>query len=204
MDFPKIPNLPGLPKIQPTEFSPAEMARLRGIGTKPAGIVSGVARMDAEKRFEELEAGQPLSSDYAWFCLGLAYCMVKIDRSLFEVFQSAGNRSFALKTHRADSALCTVDKASYHTNPWSATVQGLPRNLGQTFADFVSSYEFVRKDTGDTWKVEWLSAPVHDPFVAGHVVDIHYAMPVNVTKKRKFMQLWRHQVPVLGMVHVQG
>lgn len=199
-----LPNIPGLPKIQPTEFSVAEMTRLQGISAKPAGIISGSAKMDADKRFEEIEPGRPLSSDYAWFCLGLAYCMVKIDRSLMEVFQSAGNQTFQLRTYRADTALCVVDKAAYHTNPWSATIQGLPRNLGQKFADFVSTYEFIRKDTGDHWNVRWLSTQIRDPFMNGHLVDVHYAMPVNITKKRKFMQVSRGLVPVLGMVHVEG
>lgn len=199
-----LPNIPGLPKIQPTEFSVAEMARLQGINRKPAGLISGTAKMDAERRFEELEPGRSLSSDYAWFCLGLAYCLVKIDRSLFEVFQAAGNQSFQLKTYRADKALCHIDRAKYHENPWSATVQGLPHNLAVQFSDFVSSYDFVRKDTGDTWKVEWISAQMNDPFHESHLVDIHYAMPVNVTKRRKFMMIARAAVPILGMVHVEG
>lgn len=198
-----------LPPIEPSSFDPASLSKVQKILANPAGAISGRSSFDALQRYEEIEPGRPLDSEYGWFCLGLAYAMVKVDRSLFEVFMSAANQNFRLRTYGALRPLCSVPGSEYHTNPWSGTVQGIPaashrgHDLPQVFADFVSSYQFKRKDTGHTWRIRFQSLEVPDPFSPGHGATIHYALPVNETKRRK-MVLGRttEGYPEFGMANV--
>ncbi len=153
----------------------------------PVGVPVHHTKIEAAKRYETVEPATSLSEEFSWFFLGLAYCVIKIDRSLFEVYQSAGGISVPIKSHRADHPIASVQGADeFDRNPWSGTIQGISHFHARPFMDFISSYEFARKDTGDNWRCTFQQVRITDPLVTGEKrpVDCWFALPVNLTKKR--------------------
>lgn len=177
-----------IPEVIPHSIEPGALARARQITSDPADTPVHHTTIDADQRFESVVPATGLDPAYQWFCLGLAYCLIKIDRSLFEVFQAAGNLSIPIKTHRADRSIIDIPASNYEVNPWSAMIQGIPREHGRNFIDFIASYKFDRKDTGHQWCCNFQELRCADPLASEAsraAVNIWFALPRNMTTGRQ-------------------
>lgn len=159
---------------------------MRAVGSDPANTPLHHTKIDADKRYEEATPTTALDPTFDWFVLGFAYCLVRIDRSLFEVFQAAGNLTLPLKTHRSQGQLASVIGADLSGNSWMYIVQGVPKAYTQRFMDFVASYRFVRRDTAEDWCCTFQAVRIHDPFSGDRSVsEVWYALPHNLTRGRR-------------------
>ncbi len=141
--------------------------------------------IDVEANTEQVVPAAELRGDYTWFILGLAYCMIKIDRSLIEAYRSALGKSVPVLTHRADRPLTSMEGSqAYDSNPWSGTIQGIPREHARDFIDYAASFEFLRKDTGHSWICNFQEVNLADPFGGVRLVPTWVALPCNTTLKR--------------------
>jgi hypothetical protein len=196
----------GFPETIPHTIEAGALERAKQVTSAPAGEPVHHTTIDAEKRFESITPATGLDPDLQWYCLGLAYCLIKIDRSLFEVFQAAGNLSMPIQTHQADHPIMQIPGVNLVGNPWSGIVQGIPPRHGAAFREFVSSYQFNRIDTGDQWCCTFQDIRSGDPMVSGERrgVNIWYALPHNLTTKRRIALLREPGLmladPILGVV----
>lgn len=174
-----------------SEYDVRDYRQIQRVISDPVGQPVHRTQIDAEKRHEEATPAYELSSEYQWYYLGFAYCLIKVDRSLFEVFQAAGDLSIPVKTHRSDKPLVQVAGADFAKNPWAYIIQGIPVSIAPTFTDFVASYQFRKIDTGDSWCCHFQPVRIADPFFQGfrRGVDVMVALPANLTKKRRFCLL---------------
>src|SRR5690348_9484616 len=100
----------------PHSIEPGAVAQAKKVLHDPVGVPVHHTTIDAEERHENPEPTSGLAPGYTWFCLGLAYCLIRIDRSLFEVFQAAKNKTLPVRTHRADQAISAVNGSNYELN----------------------------------------------------------------------------------------
>ncbi len=171
----------------PSEFDPAELSRIRQVIADPAGQPVHHTTIDVDKRYEIPTSATELDPTYRWFFLGFAYCLIKIDRSLFEVFQAAAGRSIPIKTHRAEQPIGLVRGADFARNQWAYFIQGIPGSVADTFIDFVASYEFKRADTKERWCCNFKEVRIADPLVltAKRGVPVMFALPSNLSRLRR-------------------
>jgi hypothetical protein len=173
---------------QQSEYDVKEYQRIKQVIADPAGVPLHHTKIDAEKRHETPTSTAQLSEEFKWFYLGFAYCLIKVDRSLLEIFQSAASKTIPIRTHKAPNPIVRVQGADFGKNPWAYIIQGIPRPLAQQFADFIASYQFNRPDTGEHWCCDFKEVRIADPFFTTYRrgVDIMVALPANLTKKRRF------------------
>jgi hypothetical protein len=111
------------------------------------GKIVGHSRVEADQRFEEGEYVRWLDDSLTWIHLGFAYVLIRIDRSLFEVFNAsalAGDQ-LQVRTVRTEGTVASINGGDYGANPWGHVLQGVPKDRAKAFIDFVASYRFVRK-----------------------------------------------------------
>ncbi len=191
-----------------SEYSVEEYQRIKQVISDPVGVPVHHTTVDAEKRHETPTSASELASEFKWFYLGFAYCLIKVDRSLLEVFQSAANKTIPVRTHKSPTPIVKVQGADFAKNPWAYIIQGIPANLAQTFADFVASYQFNRTDTGDKWRCTFQDVRIADPFFTTYKrgVDVMVALPVNTSAKRRFNLISEPslflETPVFGATNV--
>jgi hypothetical protein len=128
---------------------------VRGINAGKPGTTLGHSQILADKRFEDGQQSRWLDESLTWVHLGLAYVLIRIDRSLIEVFNAsafAGDQ-MEVRTVRAEGPVAEVVGGDYSANPWGYIVQGLPAAKAKAFIDFVASYKFVRR--GEDRTVEY-------------------------------------------------
>lgn len=159
---------------------------LRRPSNVPRGHVDATETRAAHR--EDLTpAPSALSPDFVWFFPGLAYCMIGLDRSLFDLYTAAVNRTIQVRTHRADKPIFQFRGADVTANPWFATVQGVPPDVADDFIGFVSSFEFrnPRGPQPTSWFVEPVKTRIADPFVATPTgADITILLPGCLTTRR--------------------
>jgi hypothetical protein len=163
-------------------YDPDELRAMVETFNAPHGVPAHSTQIDAEQRHEELEPGRPLDPELTWFSLGLAYSLIKIDRSLFEVYQAAGNFTIPVRSYQAAEPIISAPGSEYHTNPWIAIVQGIPASHRRPFIDFVASYLFSRGAT--KYRCGFQEIRVRDPF-AESGVPVWFALPDNTTARRR-------------------
>jgi hypothetical protein len=197
--------VPSDPKLPHGEFSKSDLDHLERVLAKPVDEPHGHQQIEVDQKFEAIGASpNRLSDDYEWVILGLAYCLIKIDRSLMEAYQYSLGKSVALKTYQAPHPLIDVNGSSeWRLNPWSGIIQGLERDRIQGFVDYVRSYRFHRTDTGHQWFCRFEQVVLADPFSqepAKH--NVWLALPTNLSLRR-FMHVMTpglgQHAPLIGM-----
>ena len=170
----------------------ASVQSLDDIMRDPEGEPVRHTKIDAEQRHEEVTPAAGLDPSYAWFFMGFAYTLIPgLDRSLFEVYQAAGNTTVPVRTHRAAVAHIAdvvrpdpdsrdpdptrrVKPVSFHANPWAWLIQGIPLDHVDTFKAFVASYRFKALPGGTAsaeltrpgeqlWLIDWIQFRIADP-----------------------------------------
>lgn len=156
----------------PSLDDPEEAVAARKILEREPGVARGHAGLGMLRQVDKEEyAADPnrLDSDKAWFVPCLAYCMVGLDRSLFELYSWAVDTTFSVITYKTGSPLFTFDGVDVRENPWFHTIQGIDRELRAPFVDYVESYEFRRKEIGLSWNLKAFTTRIADPFVRSDV-----------------------------------
>lgn len=137
----------------------------------------------AERRHEEPTPATSLDPDWAWFFLGLAYSLIGVDRSLFEVYQAAGDFTIPVRTHRSDEPLIAIKGVDFRNNPWAYIIQGIPHDHAVRFRQFAESYRF--QSPAGVWCVRHVDTRIADPFKTPRVgADIAVAAPLNLQTGR--------------------
>ena len=178
--------------MTPEEIRASTMKLVRHL-EDPEGVPVHHTSIEAEGRNEIAVSCSGLDPDRQWFALGLMYTLIQgIDRSVFEVFRSAGApRGFNVLTHQADKAVLEVEGADFSRNPWSGVLQGIPRDCADKFSAFLASYRFksgspdILGATDQVWRVDWADVRMADPFrdqLVGTYVRV--ALPVNLRTGR--------------------
>lgn len=151
---------------KPTITNPEEAAQAAAILASPTGKPKGfVDKKDVQPASREQVEPSPtyLGSDYAWHVLGMAYWVVGLDRSAFDLFATALNKSVPVKTYRAESPIFTV-QGTDGDPVWSRIVQGIDHTLNPLFVEHLESYEFRRPQGVCSVRAETMR--VADPFAA--------------------------------------
>lgn len=165
---------------------PFDDSRLRNVVKAPVGEPVNHTKILADHRFEQPQSFTGFSAEYTWFFLGFAYTLIKIDRSLFEVYQSFANETVPVRTFQADRYFLQVPQApNFKLNQNAYIIQGIPSEYAERFVAFVESYVFDRKDTNEAWRCQFGTTLVPDPFALVVMpLPLTIAYPVNTTKKR--------------------
>ncbi len=194
-----------VPRLTPLPDLPAPSHRAaRAIREDPANTPIHHTKIDADQKYESIVPATRLADGYTWFVLGFAYCLVKVDRSLFEVYQAAGNITISVKSHRAEKPLFRILGSDMAMgNPWAYTIQGIPTAHAKPFIDFISSFRLTRQ--ANDWCCNFEEINILDPFSAErHVVSTWFALPGNIDRQRRVSLAngatrLRLETPIFGM-----
>jgi len=127
-----------------------------------------------------------LNPDLVWFFPGLAYCMIGLDRSMFDMYASNINDEVNVTTYRANKPIVLFDGADISANSWFYTIQGIAPTIGQSFIDFIETFQFRDALKSLEWAISVKTVRVADPFVTGKVegVWLQLALPRCLTSNR--------------------
>jgi hypothetical protein len=191
-------------KVNYAEVSPVEAAstatRLADVMGTPEGVPVKHTQIDAEIRHEEVTPATHLDPGFAWFFMGFAYTLIPgLDRSLFEVWQTAGGKTVPVKVHRATSHIAEIQGAHFEMNSWDWLVHGIPLEHAANFKAFVESYRFKHVPGGTASaeitrpgeqliRINWLDVkianPLSRPGAPRYGVDVTFALPINETTSK--------------------
>jgi hypothetical protein len=203
-----MPSDAELPRLPNGEFDKRDLDRMGEVLRQPVNEAHGHGQIEVEQRFEAIEPSpNGLDDDRSWFILGLAYCLIKIDRSLMEAYQYSLGQSLRLKTHQAARPLIDVNGSTeWPANPWSGIIQGIERQHAQAFVNYLESYKFHRRDTGQVWQCQVVHTAIADPFSqAPRKLMASVALPCNTTLRRALKIVapaFGAAPPLVGMVSV--
>lgn len=105
-----------------------------------------------------------LDPDLSWFFPGLAYCLMGMDRSLFELFSHGMGKPVPVTTYRADSPLVDFQSVDVSGNPWFYTLQGIPQDQGPGFSDYIQTFQFNDRANYVSWELTVAEIRLADPF----------------------------------------
>ena len=132
-----------------SEFvDPVEAAAANEVLARPKNEAAGNTSLkDLKPVFKEHQQSSPdrLDPDYCWFFPALAYCMMGMDKSLFELYFWALDKSLEIRSYKADKLLATFAGADVTNNPWFYTIQGIPKDVSEDFKNYIETYEFRRQ-----------------------------------------------------------
>jgi hypothetical protein len=178
-----------------SEFvDPAEAAAANEVLARPKNeAVGNISLKDLKPVFKEHQQPSPdrLDPDYCWFFPALAYCMMGMDKSLFELYFWALDKSLEVRSYKADKLLATFSGADVTNNPWFYIIQGIPKDTADDFKNYIETYEF-RRPVDSKWCLRGQYVRYPDPFYTGTPkvgVDLCVLLPVCLTTKRKVIIL---------------
>jgi len=174
----------------PAFIDPQQAKAATELLRRPSNVPRGhtdAGQVKAAQREDLHATPASLAPEYVWIFPGLAYCMIGLDRSLFDLYAAATGITIAVRTHRADKTLFDFRGADVSGNPWFATIQGVPQSVAADFLGFVSTFEF--RNTSGPQAVSWFVEPVRtriaDPFVSKPLgVDVTILLPGCLTTRR--------------------
>ncbi len=174
----------------PAFLDPQQAKAATELLRRPSNVPRGhtdAGQVKAAHREDLNPAPTSLAPEYTWIFPGLAYCMIGLDRSLFDLYAAAMGTAIPVRTHRADKTLFDFRGADVSGNPWFATIQGIPHSVAPDFLGFVSTFEF-RNTSGPqatSWFVEPARTRIADPFVSKPLgVDVTILLPGCLTTRR--------------------
>lgn len=175
----------------PTIDNPDEAKKAQEILDREPGVPRGQQTAEDLKPAHREELS-PLSSqldpERAWFFTALAYCMVGMDRSLFELYAQHLDQPVDVITYRPqDKPIALFDGADIRSNPWFYTIQGIPHELAMGFIDYIESFKF----NDQTRSLEWVLGAHHtrlaDPLVTDQRVgaSVYLLLPECLSSRRR-------------------
>ena len=174
----------------PRITNPEEAAAAERILRERPGEPKGHEKLDELRpaHSEELSpAPSRLDPELRWFFPALAYSMMGMDRSLFELFSWAAQAAVRVSSHRADQPIADFAGADVSANPWFYTVQGIGREQADEFISYVETYRFDDPNRRLNWQLSFQELRVADPFVADSRVGTYltFLLPECLTSGRR-------------------
>jgi len=160
---------------KPAFIDPEQAAEAHAILARPRGVPQGRQDLsDSMPVHREVISPSPnrLGPEQAWFMPGLAYCMIGVNTSLFELYAQQIGRSVAVTTYRTPRPLATFTGADVTENPWFHTIQGVSRDERGSFIDFVESFCFRDGVKLLDWCVSAVPLRIRDPFITGNLLGM--------------------------------
>lgn len=158
---------------------------------RPSGVPRGHERLGMlRKSHVEEIAPSPkyLDRERTWFIPALAYCMMRMDRSLFELYSWAIDKDIDVVSYRTDSPLVTFSGVDISKNPWFHTVQGAETPIAGAFTEYIKTYKFNDTINNVEWCLHAAPLRIADPFHDGEMrsgIDAIVFLPECMTTKRK-------------------
>lgn len=165
----------------------------------PEGVPVHHHPIGGERRHDAPTAATGLDPDFEWFFLGLVYANIAgIDRSLFEIYKAAGDIRLEVRTHRASDSIIDVANSSFHTNPNSGCIQGIPKEHAAPFKEYMASWRFRYSakpgliyggpEKAQLWRVDWAQIYIADPLARTKVpVLVNVGLPFDLLRSRGFL-----------------
>jgi len=191
----------------PRLLNPSEAEEATKVLRRPVNEPAGHTDLK-ELRAAHIEEISPsparLDHDKLWFFPGLAYCMMRMDRSLFELYSWATDKAVSVMSYRADKPIALFHGADISDNPWFYTVQGVDQGLGKLFSDYISTYRFRDSKRNAEWRLVPTATRIADPFANSEGIDVTLLLPANLTSNRRVVIVQepglRLQQLILGVV----
>ena len=192
----------------PSLDNPVEASEAQKILDRPHGIPTGHTEVTAlRKPHQEPVSPTPacLDEGWNWFFPGLAYCMVGLDRSMFDLFACSRDHELDVRTYTTDAPVALFDGADISDNKWFHTVQGLRGEDTQAFIDFIETFQFNDPRSGLEWSISAIPVRVADPFVKPGRIGkyVSFMLPTCLTSSRRVVVTvppgLRLQAPRLGV-----
>jgi hypothetical protein len=208
--MPSQPSIPDFTNPPDSIVDPKDVEQLHRTLAVPEDQPFRYQKIEVEKRFEEFDAlPNSLNPEMGWFILGLAYCMIRIDRSLMEAYRYSLGHSFVLSTYQVGRPLLAVNgSTAWAENEWSGIIQGVEPTHVQSLIDYLESYQFNRHDTKHCWRIRFKSTTIVDPFASGdRKVRAYIALPQNITQQRGMIvasPALGSAIPMIGMVRTKN
>lgn len=154
----------------PSLDDPDEAQVARDILDRETGVPRGhtdLKELKSIQREEKDATPNRLDSDKVFFIPCLAYCMMGLDRSVFDLYSWASDSTLDVVTYQAPRPLFNFDGVDVSENPWFYMIQGIDHDLATPFSDYIESYEFRSQAHGISWALDATLTRIADPFVKG-------------------------------------
>jgi len=172
----------------PAIENPDEARQAQEILSRESGVPRGheTAEDLRPAHVENLEPPpKQLSKEQAWFFPALAYCMLGMDRSLFELYAKHLDEEIPVTTYRSEKPISLFDGADITTNPWFYTVQGIPPETAVGFAEFIQTFQFNDPLRKLEWALHIHDTRIADPFLKERTgVSVTLLLPECLTSRR--------------------
>jgi hypothetical protein len=174
----------------PVITNPDEAAKAEEILKREHGVPRGHTDLsDAPPAHQETISPSPqcLDDQRVWFFPAFAYCMVGIDRSVFELFSHEIGKPVDIVTYRAEKPVALFDGGDIRSNPWFYTVQGLEPDLATQFCDYIETFLFNDAPRDLSWCLKLREIRIADPFVRGkrEGVEVIVFLPECLTSQKR-------------------
>lgn len=173
------------------EVDPEEVMRVNAILQRPTGVPTGHDTTEDVKpvtKEEYTPAPSQLDSQLAWLFPGLVYCMVGVDKSLFDLFTKATDKPVEVQTHLFDRQLMEIEGMRKLSSNWMHTLQGIDPALHREFCEFVASHRFRDPHRNLEWVVSAQDLRIADPCLSElqrQGATVTFFLPECVTSSRK-------------------
>lgn len=172
----------------PLYLDPSEAANANKLLTRKTGEEFGHRSMKdvASQRREQVEPSpNSLTNDLAWFVPGLAYALVGVDKSLFELASWEYNKSIQVTTYQADKPLFAFESVDVSKNKWAYIVQGISYDDVELFNGFVQSSMWTKKSI--KWRMAAETIRCRDPFEGYIGIELTFILPYTVDRGVKLI-----------------
>ncbi len=177
----------------PALENPKEAAEAQEILAREHSVPRGHEDLSEIKSIHKEEVNpspKNLDSDHAWYFPACAYCMIGMDRSLFELYSWYKHAAVPVLTHRAEKPIAELEGVDISKNPWFYTVQGIDQNDARAFKEYIESYEFNDRKNNLQWRLHIQPMRTTDPFMDSDVrvgVPMYLMLPECLTTRRRVM-----------------
>lgn len=175
----------------PTIENPEEAAKAQEILSREPGVPRGHADLSEVKPAHTEEIESPphrLDDEVAWCFPACAYCMVGLDRSLFELYSWHKQAAVPVTSYRTDKPIAQLEGVDISRNPWFHTIQGIDMADANLFREYIESYEFRDHKSNLSWRLHFRPVRIADPFFDSDVkisVAVYLLLPECITTKRR-------------------
>lgn len=159
-----------------------EAAHAHQLLQRPTGEAYGHTTTSEVPALKEHYEADPnvLPDGHSWFFPALAYCLVGVDKSLFELCTWNTQVQMRVKTYQAAKPIAKFNGVDVTRNRWFYTIQGIPLDQHDVFAAFASSMIF--RKPGRSWGLALEVHRIADPY-SGRGIDCTFLLPYTTVKK---------------------
>lgn len=172
------------PSIENTEDALKAMKILK----RPTGVPYGHTNVSRVNSEEYSPAPKQLDPEKSWIFPGLLYCMIGLDRSIFDLFSIEYNVTINISTHLSTKPVYLYNDRCIQSNKWFYTVQGIDSKYESYFRAFCETFKFRNALANITtiWGVTTLNHRIVDPFASTSLekkgANITVILPINFTE----------------------